>query len=121
MVCSFDDFCAWRDRLVASDKLIIVEGPKDEWALQKIGVTNIILVLSKKPLYAVVESAASLSKDVVILTDLDREGKKLYGRLNSDLQRFGVRIDNRFREYLFKETKLRQIEGIDSYLDALAS
>ena len=51
----------------------------------------------------------------MILTDLDAEGKKLYARLNHDLQRHGVRVDNSFREFLFRHTSLRQIEGLDSY------
>ena len=43
---------------------------------------------------------------------IDKEGKKLYGTLSSGLQNHGCRIDNRFREWLFKNTKLRQIEGL---------
>jgi 5S rRNA maturation endonuclease (ribonuclease M5) len=109
---SLEDWC---DRLKGSGKTIIVEGPKDRTSLRSLGVLNKILVLNKKPLYAVVEEAAN-SSDVVILTDLDREGKRLFGRLNSDLQRFGVRVDNSFRLFLFKHTKLRQIEGIKTYM-----
>jgi 5S rRNA maturation endonuclease (ribonuclease M5) len=106
------DLSEWRDRLQRSRKMILVEGPRDEQALREIGITNPILLLHKKPLYAVVEEAAERCKDIVILTDLDKEGKKLFGRLNTDLQAFGVRVDKTFREYLFKNSKLRQIEGI---------
>jgi len=52
-----------------------------------------------------------------LLTDLDKKGKELYGKLNSGLQRFGVRIDNNFREFLFKKTKIRQIEGLRNTLN----
>jgi|TARA_B100001971_G_C17774141_1_gene326429 5S rRNA maturation endonuclease (ribonuclease M5) len=52
------------------------------------------------------------NKEVAILTDLDKEGRKLYGKLNSGLQRFGVRVNNKFRDFLFRNTKVRQIEGL---------
>ena len=121
MPCGPEELLEFRDRLARSAKLIIVEGPKDMSSLRAISVTNPILMLSKKPLYAVAEQAASLSKDIVILTDLDTEGKKLFGRLSTDLQHLGCRIDNTFREFLFKKTKLRQIEGIKTYLESSTS
>ena len=91
--------------------LVIVEGKKDKAALQKLGVNNVI-ELNKKPLFQIVEEIANTNNDCIILTDLDKKGKELYGKLNSDLQRNGVKIDNKFREFLFRHTKLRQIEGI---------
>jgi 5S rRNA maturation endonuclease (ribonuclease M5) len=114
------DLSDWCDRLSKSKKAIIVEGPKDKKSLRDVGISNNIIMLNKRPLYAVVEEAAEISKEIVILTDLDKEGKRLFGRLNSDLQRFGVRVDNCFREFLFKHTKLRQIEGISTYLATLS-
>ena len=94
------------------DKLTIVEGKKDKLALQKLGFNNIIIL--NRPLYEIVELVKE--KEVVILTDLDKPGKQIYDYLSSNLQRFGVRIDNQFRNYLFKKTKLRQIEGIYTYI-----
>ena len=102
-------------KLKQSDKLIIVEGKKDKAALEKLGVGN-IFTLSKKPLFHVIEEIAGAGKGVVILTDLDRHGKELYGRLNSGLQYHGVKVDNKFREFLFKKTKLRQIEGLYNHI-----
>ncbi|MBS3132280.1 toprim domain-containing protein [Candidatus Woesearchaeota archaeon] len=101
-----------------SKKLVIVEGKKDKKALEKFGIFNII-TLSKQPLYHVIEEVASNSRECIILTDLDSKGKELYGKLNSGLQQFGIKVDNTFREFLFKETKLRQIEGLISYLSAM--
>ncbi len=97
-----------------SNKTIIVEGKKDKEALNKIGVKKVV-TLSKKPVYKVVEDTAKNNKEVIILTDLDKEGKKLFGKLNSGLQSLGVRVDKRPREFLFKKTKLRQIEGITKH------
>ncbi len=96
------------------NKLVIVEGIKDKRALAKLGIINVI-TLSKKPLFAVVEETASQTREVVLLVDLDEEGKKIYHSLAVDLQKHRVKIDNKLREYLFK-TQLRQIEGLASYV-----
>jgi len=104
------------DELKKSQKLIIVEGKKDKQALEKLGIKNII-TLSKKPIFQIIEDISKKNKEVVILTDLDKQGKELFGKLNSGLSYHGVKVDNKFREFLFKETKLRQIEGLVSYLE----
>ncbi|MBI1934962.1 toprim domain-containing protein [Candidatus Woesearchaeota archaeon] len=97
-------------KAMESGILVIVEGRKDKNALNKLGIRNII-ELNKKPLFSIVEEAAG-QKECIILTDLDRKGRELYGKLNSGLQERGVKVDNRLRNFLFKSTKLRQIEGI---------
>ena len=109
------DLDAFISELKKCNKLIIVEGKKDKKALEELDVRNIITL--NQPIFKIVEETAKKNKEVVILTDLDKEGKKLYGNLNSELQRFGVKVDKKFREFLFKETKLRQIEGISKYIE----
>ena len=94
-----------------SGKAVIVEGKKDRAALCRRGIKNIYSIDSK-PLFAVIESVAKKEKDVLVLTDLDREGKRIYSVLSSGLQGLGVRVDNYFREFLFRKTKIRQIEGV---------
>ncbi len=106
----------WLQKLVEEQPYIIVEGPKDKTALVKLGLENVI-TLRGKPLYKVVEKTAEITSECMILTDLDNEGKKIYSRLRSDLQKHGVRIDDRFRNFLFKETDLRQIEGLFNYAE----
>ena len=49
----------------------------------------------------------------------DKEGKKIYSKLNHELNQRGVYINNKLRHFLFKKTKLRQIEGLHSYLESL--
>jgi 5S rRNA maturation endonuclease (ribonuclease M5) len=105
----------WVEKLVDLQPWIIVEGPKDKSSLRKLGLENIIY-LRGKPLFEVVEWVASLTDECVILTDLDREGKKLYSVLKAELQKHKVKIDDRFRNFLFKETDLRQIEGLYNYV-----
>jgi len=97
--------------------MVVVEGKNDRKALESLGVSGII-ELSKKPIYAIIEDVVESGKRCAILTDLDKKGKELYGKINSGLQRFGVRVDNSFREFLFRETKVRQIEGLYRYTPA---
>ena len=101
----------WVDKLKKSKKSIIVEGIKDKKALEHFGIKKII-TLKGKPIYKVIEDFSE--KEVIILTDLDKEGKKLYSKLKQGLTQRGVEVDNKFREFLFK-TKLRQIEGLPRY------
>lgn len=109
----------WIQELKDSEDYIIVEGKKDKEALESFGVAN-ILILNKKPIYALIEDIAlQEGRSVVILTDLDRKGKELYGKLNSNLKKHGVRINDKPRNFLFKRTKLRQIEGLTSYLQTI--
>jgi len=100
----------------SEEKIILVEGIKDKAALESLGIKNIITL--KKPLYAVIEDIIQTKKECILLLDLDKKGKELYARISSKLKQFGVKIDNSFREFLFK-TKLRQIEGINTYLEKL--
>ncbi len=103
------------NKIRQSNQLIIVEGKKDKKALQNFGIKNII-ELNKKPLFEVIENISNNNEKCIILTDLDREGKELYGKLNSGLQQNGVKVDNSFRNFLFKNTKLRQIEGLVTHI-----
>ncbi len=113
-----EEFNNLTGKIIDSNILVIVEGKKDRIALQKLGINNII-ELSKKPLFQIVEEVSNNNDECIILTDLDKKGKEIYGKLNSDLQKHGVKIDNKFREFLFKHTKIRQIEGIGSYLKSI--
>lgn len=103
----------WLKKLRNSKKLIIVEGKKDKITLKRLGIKDVISI-SRKPLYSFIESVNV--KEVIILTDLDRTGKKIYSVLKHHLQAKGVKVDNYFREYLFKNSKITQIEGLFRYL-----
>lgn len=117
MLVKQEEFSILIEKIKDSNILVVVEGKKDRAALNKIGIQNII-ELNKKPLFQIVEEIANSNDECVILTDLDKKGKEIYAKLNSNLQRNGVRINNKLREFLFKKTKLRQIEGLTTYLEA---
>ena len=107
----YDEIIKHLDRI--KDKLVIVEGVKDKRALVDFGIKR-VKTLSRRALYKVVEEVKD--KEVVLLVDLDREGKKLYAKLKDNFSQRGVKIDDKLRNFLFKETKLRQIEGLKRYL-----
>lgn len=111
---------SWLEKLRAEEKAIIVEGIKDKNALISLGITEkLIFTLSKKALFELTEDIADNFKEAIILTDFDKKGKELYGKLNKDLVTNGVKVDNYFREFLQKKTKLSHIEGIVKYLEHL--
>jgi 5S rRNA maturation endonuclease (ribonuclease M5) len=109
-----DELARWIGRLTAEQPHVIVEGKKDEAALRALGLTHITTL--NKPLFEVVEDVARVSKSVVILTDLDSQGKELFGILNEGLQRNGVKVDTAFRRFLLRNTPLRHIEGIATFV-----
>src|SRR3990167_5645230 len=96
----------WAKKLKVCNKLIIVEGKKDKLALENLGINN-ILTFSNSPHY----SCEDINQEVVILTDLDKHGKKLYSIIKKNLQKRGIKIDKKFREFLFQK-KISHIEGI---------
>jgi len=89
-------------------KVILVEGKKDKKALEALGCTR-ISTLENKALFEVVEAVKE--KEIVLLTDLDSEGKKLYSQLKKMFSQRGVVIDDRLRLLLFKH-KISVIESL---------
>jgi 5S rRNA maturation endonuclease (ribonuclease M5) len=100
-------------KLKESNKLIIVEGKKDIISLKSLGINNVIEIKGSLEIFS--EEIAKNNKEVILLTDLDEEGKKLFRKLNSYLCQQGVNINNDFRNFLFRKTKLKQIEGLSRY------
>ncbi len=110
----YDEIMKHLDRI--KDKLVIVEGINDKRALASFGVKR-VKMLSKRALYKVVEEVKD--KEVVLLVDLDKAGKKLHGYFNSEFSQRGVKVDDKLREYLFRKTKLRQIEGLKRFMERI--
>ena len=76
--------------------------------LEDLGISKLITISNSSLL--IIEDIKE--KEVVILTDLDQHGKKLYSKLRHILQKRGIKIDSKFREFLFKKTRISHIEGI---------
>lgn len=107
----FDRLKGLLDDIVSRNVLVIVEGKNDAEALDNLGVDNILEFSS---FHKVMDEVRDLD-EVVLLVDLDSHGKSIYSRLNSMLIRNGVRVDDSLRDFLFQNTDLNEIEGLDSY------
>ena len=105
----------WIHKLQKSDSLIIVEGKKDKQALEKLGIDN-IETLNGRPTYQLVEDILEKTKKVIILTDLDKEGKIFYHRIKHNLQKKKIKIEDGFRQFLFKKTNISCIESLPKFL-----
>lgn len=101
----------WLEKIRENTMQIIVEGKKDREALVKIGVDGERIIYLGMPPYRLAEELSGKTKKVIILTDLDEEGKKIYGDVKRNLNRLGVQVDTYFREGLFRYSELSHIEG----------
>jgi len=88
----------WVEAINALDCFIIVEGGRDFKSLVGLGITNEIAIINKgMHLYEFIEQNENKMKDknVIILTDWDKKGKKLYDLLKKMLKGYGIN-DNAF-------------------------
>lgn len=104
----------WVHLLASESRPIIVEGKKDRKALDGFNIKNIIIL--DRALYEIIEMVSDKFDSVIILTDLDKAGRKLYSQLASEFGKRGIFIEDKYREFLFKKTSLTQIEGLTHYV-----
>lgn len=77
--------------------VVIVEGKKDKEALKTLGVKNIIAINSK-PLLDIVNTIRQRGdKEVIILTDFDKQGRKIEAKLRNLLQRYKIHTNEKLR------------------------
>lgn len=108
------------EKIKLDNTLIIVEGIKDKKALTNLGLNNIVIL--KKDINTFCEDISikkelkkNQKKEIIILTDLDNEGKKLYSKIKQNLENEHIKINDKLRKILFK-TDIRQIEGLYNYI-----
>ena len=101
------------------DCLLIVEGKRDAKSLKTLGLKNIVII-NRRPLVSVADEVAGLAvhkaphgkwhelpsrgqySDIIILTDFDREGRRLDARLTSLLRTRSVHPNQRIRLRVMK-------------------
>ena len=111
------------------DKAVIVEGKKDVNALKALGL-NYIIPINGMPLTQFAMTVANSlpgpgcsnisnkpgcpDNEVIILTDYDREGKKLECRLEILLRRHKVRVNKRLRRVLsgFGKSRIEEFKNV---------
>ncbi len=101
-------------------KPVIVEGNKDRVTMAKFGVKTQQIHKIHNSLDERVEEL-SKNNECIPLFDLDKAGRKLHAKIKGDLQHAGVKVNSSFRNFLLAKTRLRFIEGLDTYLKNLQS
>ncbi len=95
--------------------LVIVEGKKDRIALEQLGLSRIfVLNEGGMGLYERIEEISPDKKTIVILTDLDKKGRKLYKLLKNELSKRGLKINNHLRDLLVR-MKISHVEGLATF------
>jgi 5S rRNA maturation endonuclease (ribonuclease M5) len=81
------------------ESIVIVEGKRDKKALENLGIHNTVPI-NGKPLIEIVQQIADMGKtgkDIIILTDFDREGRRIASKLELLLKKYGVHPNSRLR------------------------
>ncbi len=100
-------------REVAESCAVIVEGKNDEKALRNLGVkTEFFQVCNGVPFHDVCDKIVAEFSDVILFTDLDREGNKLNRKLKSCLSQRGVRVNDRLRISLMNKLETDHVEDV---------
>lgn len=96
------------------DTVALVEGKKDLNALKGLGIERVIAINSR-PLIAVVQQLERQDMEVVVLTDFDKQGRKLNQALVPLLQRYRIKTNARLRHMMraFGKTRIEDFAGLD--------
>jgi 5S rRNA maturation endonuclease (ribonuclease M5) len=98
---------------------IIVEGEKDILALRKLDMKGqIITVNSGVSLTDFCDKVADDFNEVILLTDWDRKGGFLCHTIQKNLEG-RVICNTYFREFFAKNTTIKTVEGLPSYITTL--
>ena len=98
---------------------IIVEGKKDIEALRKLDISgSIISVNAGVPLINFCDKIAQEHTDIIILTDWDRKGGYLCRTIKKNLEG-RVNCNTKYRELFAKNTMIRTLEGLPSWLETM--
>jgi 5S rRNA maturation endonuclease (ribonuclease M5) len=103
---------------------LIVEGDRDVDALIRIGITVPIIKINQGvSLMVFCEQVAKRYKEVIILTDWDRKGHELMGKLKRNFTTNEVKVDTDTRLAIFNicRPECRQVEAVDTLLERLRS
>lgn len=103
-----------RLRDFSKENLIVVEGKKDKKILEELGIKNIYTIreiLNK-------ESFNGFKK-VLILTDNDKKGRKLYKNLKYIFESDGIIVNEKFRIQFYKIFKINKVEYLNKKINRI--
>ena len=112
-------------KLVAKSKLgmpIIVEGRKDERSLRRLGIEgNILCIKSAGVGFFDFIERVKPSREAIVLTDFDWEGKQLSLQLLKELTSNRIKADDSFRKQFRSlcRSEVRSVEELADYVERL--
>ena len=98
-------------------KYVIVEGKKDEEALRSLGVENIVKI-AQENIHSIPFTLNS-NKEIVILTDFDKAGRKLAVRANNVFKAHKLKVNPHLRKRFMSLGKTR-VEDFRLFLRELS-
>lgn len=117
---------AWVQRLISeseSGAIIVVEGSKDEKALRKIGVRGPIVKANagRVGLADTLLSLVHKGREPIVLTDFDRSGHELAGRISRLLVRSGTTPNMKYWVKIngLISNEIKDIEGLAVVLEKI--
>jgi len=90
---------------------IVVEGKRDKEVLQELRIKNVYAV------YEIRRIPTKKFKEVLILTDRDRKGKKIYKYLYNYFISEGLIINNKLRELFFRMFGVVRVEELKNRMN----
>ena len=90
---------------------IVVEGKRDKEVLQELRIKNVYAV------YEIRRIPTKKFKEVLILTDRDRKGKKIYKYLYNYFISEGLIINNKLREQFFRTFGVVRVEELKNRMN----
>jgi len=101
--------------------IIIVEGMRDAEALRNIGVPGKVSCIKARrtPFYDVLNDYVNLKEELIVLTDFDRRGSQLAGKISRYLEQHGKHPNLEFWMKLNSliSNDVKDVEGLASYLE----
>ena len=98
---------------------IIVEGKRDTKALRSLGIAGEIIELNQGVgIVEFCETVARTHRKVILLTDWDAKGGKLFRALAELFKSLGVKVDGDYRRELARLAKKgsKDVEGVPGYV-----
>lgn len=97
------------------ESVVIVEGARDKIAVKKLFKKIKVFVYSQKNFYEKLMKAKP--KEVVILTDNDKEGRKIKKEIEERLRAENILVNNNLRKEFFEVFKISKVEELTSVLE----
>jgi 2,5-diamino-6-(ribosylamino)-4(3H)-pyrimidinone 5'-phosphate reductase len=98
---------------------ILVEGKKDIKSLRNLGVEGTFVMVSRTPVFEIADEFIENNiREVILLTDFDRRGRKYAKVIVEELQGRGIKVNTEIRKKIIKYSHgdLKDIESLYIYI-----